>query len=147
MSGRTVWMLRTRNFPGPNIQKAAGDEYDQFFHMTSAQGLLGILKADVILPSATDRMGLPEDFPVSAFFSLLKHTRQQLTTEEIASECASFFVNILLGGSWDLVSKIIIPVLSTAIGVIRTYEYSCLIGTPSYEAHDPLIMAPSEWGP
>ena len=44
-----------------------------------------------ILPSATDRMGLPESFPVSAFFSLLKHTHQQLTVEELALQCASLF--------------------------------------------------------
>ena len=44
-------MLRTRNFPVPNIQKATGDEFYQFFHMTSAQGLLGIIKTGLILPS------------------------------------------------------------------------------------------------
>ena len=27
MSGRNAWMLRTRNFPGPNTQKATGDEF------------------------------------------------------------------------------------------------------------------------
>ena len=91
MSGRTVWMLRTRNFPGPNLQKATADEYYQFFHMTSAQGLLGILKTGIILPSATDRMSLPEEWPVSAFFSLLKHTREQMSTEEVAAECASLY--------------------------------------------------------
>ena len=91
LSGRTVWMLRTRNFPGPNLQKATADEYYQFFHMTSAQGLLGILKTGVILPSATDRMSLPEDWPVSAFFNLLKRTREPMSTEEVAAECASLY--------------------------------------------------------
>ena len=90
-TGRIIWMLRTRNFPGPNVQKATGDEFYQFFHVTSAQGLLGIMKTGLILPSATDRMGLPDTFPVSAFFSLLKHTHQQMTVEELALQCASLF--------------------------------------------------------
>ena len=43
-TGRIIWVLRTRNFPGPNVQKATGDEFYQFFLMTSAQGLLGVMK-------------------------------------------------------------------------------------------------------
>ena len=90
-TGRIIWMLRARNFPGPNVQKATGDEFYQFFHMTSAQGLLGIMKTGLILPSATDRMGLPDTLSGSAFFSLLKHTHQQMAVEEIALQCASLF--------------------------------------------------------
>ena len=56
VSGRIFWMLKTKSFPGPNVQKATGDEFYQFFHMTSVQGLLGIMKTGMILPSATDRM-------------------------------------------------------------------------------------------
>ena len=67
-SGRTVWVLRTKNFPGPSLQRETGDESYQFFHMTSTQGLLGILKIGTILPSAHDRIGLPDDFPAAAFF-------------------------------------------------------------------------------
>ena len=41
----------------------------------------------------------------------------------------------LLGGSGDLVSKVI----STLIGVISNYKYSYLIYNPSYyKSHDPL---------
>ena len=36
--------------------------------MTSTQGLLGILKMGTILPSAHDRIGLPNDFPAATFF-------------------------------------------------------------------------------
>ena len=56
-----------RSYQTANIQKATGDEFYQFFHMTSAQGLLGIMKTGLILPSATDRMGLPENFPILLF--------------------------------------------------------------------------------
>ena len=40
-----------RSYQTANIQKATGDEFYQFFHMTSAQGLLGIIKTGLILPS------------------------------------------------------------------------------------------------
>ena len=56
-----------RSYQTANIQKATGDEFYQFFHMTSAQGLLGIMKTGLILPSATDCMGLPENFPILLF--------------------------------------------------------------------------------
>ena len=40
-----------------------------------------------------------------------------------------------LGGSWDLVSKVI----STLIGLIVTYNYSYLICSPNFsKSHDPL---------
>ena len=90
-SGRVVWVLQTKNFPGPSLQRATGDEPYQFFHMTSTQGLLGILKLGTILPSANDRIGLPEDFPSSAFFSLLKHTYNQMSARDIALQCAKLF--------------------------------------------------------
>ena len=32
-SGRTVWVLRTKNFPGPSLQRATGDDSYQFFHI------------------------------------------------------------------------------------------------------------------
>ena len=90
-SGRTVWVSRTKNFPGPSLQRATGDEPYQFFHMTSTQGLPGILKIGTILPSANDRIGLSEDFPASAFFSLLKHTRAQMSAKDIALLRAMLF--------------------------------------------------------
>ena len=90
-SGRIVWVLRTKNFSGPSLQRATGDEPYQFFHMTSTQGLLGVLKIGAILPSANDRIGLPEDFPASAFFSLMKHTHTQLSAKDIALQCAKLF--------------------------------------------------------
>ena len=90
-SGKVVWVLQTKNFPGPSLQRATGDEPYQFFHMTSTQGLLGILKLGTILPSANDRIGLPEDFPSSAFFSLIKHTYNQMTARDIALQCAKLF--------------------------------------------------------
>ena len=34
----------------------------------------------------------------------------------------------ILGGSWDLVSRVI----STLVGVISNYNYSCLTYNPSY---------------
>ena len=40
----------------------------------------------------------------------------------------------LLGGSWDLVSKVI----STLIGVISNYKYSYLFLTLFTKSHDPL---------
>ena len=57
--------------------------------MTSTQGLLGILKIGTILPN--DRIGLPDDFPAAAFFSLLKHTRSQMSAKDVALQCARLF--------------------------------------------------------
>ena len=56
--------------------------------MTSAQGLLGILKIGALLPSAKNRIGLPDEFPTAAFFNLLKHTYQQMSPKDIALQCA-----------------------------------------------------------
>ena len=78
VTGKTVWVLKTKTFPGPNVQKAIGDELCQFF--------------------------LPADMPLSALFSLLKHTHMQLIVEDIATQCASLFIRsnqhsgVVLGG-------------------------------------------------
>ena len=42
----------------------------------------------------------------------------------------------LLGGSWNLVSKVI----STLIGVISNCKYSYLMYSLSYQSHDPTSM-------
>ena len=89
-SGQTIWVLRTKNFPGPSLQRATRDEPNQFFHMTSTQGLLGILKIGKA-ESANDRIGLPDDFPASAFFSLMKHTHNQMSAKDVALQCAKLF--------------------------------------------------------
>ena len=41
LSGRTVWMLQTRNFLGPNLQKATADEYYQSFSYDVYSGAIG----------------------------------------------------------------------------------------------------------
>ena len=55
-------------------------------------------------------------------------TRKMLGSHKSGSSKVMMAPRRLLGGSWDLVSKVI----STLIGVITKYNYSYLISNPSY---------------
>ena len=132
-SGRVVWIRQTKNFPGPALQRATGDEPYQFLHMASIQGLLGILKNGSILPTANDRVGLPDDYPTSAFFSLLKPTREQMYLRDIATKCAKLFHHskqqsgVMLSGcivgghsKYKWPSTCIKPTLAAKTGLVRS---------------------------